>query len=261
MITVLKILGPLLVLTLGLIPIALQEKWWRLHDGRTNRHKHILWLLVGLMILAAVINVCLAWSDHKDSIQHASKIDTLLAANQALSSQVDLKTTQIVALTEANAKLSQNISDSITGGKSYCCLKFYDHGDGVVLPVVEHRGEYPLYDVSVNLLDLDLWTEGYKEHNIEKMENGQWVHGSLSPGQSLLLDPLSLEGRNIVRMRATISARNGALLQMIHGRKIGKMWQFAMELTRCPTNALVAEEIPDGFPKDQNGHYDWNCKD
>jgi sulfate adenylyltransferase subunit 1 (EFTu-like GTPase family) len=116
MMTVLRIVGPLFVLVLALITIALREKWWRLHDGRTKRHKYIVRLLVVLTSLVAISSVCLAWADYKDSIRLALKVDTLLAANQELSSQVDLKTTQIVALSEANAKLSQNISDSITGG-------------------------------------------------------------------------------------------------------------------------------------------------
>ncbi len=254
MMTVLRILAPLLVFALGFIPIILQEKWWRLHDGRTKRHRHVVWLLVGVMALAAMINGCLAWSDY----MHASKVDILL---QDLRGQVDLKTTQIVALSEANAGLSQNIADSIIGGSSYCCVEFSNYRDDVILPMVKHRGKHPLYDVTVNLVDLDRAIESYKEHGLEKMDNGQTVRGNLAPGQVFMLAPISLRGRNLVRMRAIISARNGGLMQMIHGRKIGKMWQFAMELTRCPNNELVAEEIPEAFPKDPNGRYDWNSGD
>jgi hypothetical protein len=160
------------------------------------------------------------------------------------------KNEELRALGEKNAELNEYIRQYLTGGDSYCCVGFSNLGDDVIRASVRHVGQYPVYSVEVILDDMDNWGDS------------DTAHGDLFPGRGLELSQFSVKGKKLVRMRAVIGARNGVLMQMVHGRKIGKLWQFATQLTRCyPENALIAETIPDGFPKTKDGKYDWNCRE
>ena len=74
----LKLLVPIVVLVIGFIHVALQEKWRKIHDGRTNRHKRVIRSLVLLMCLGTVGTCGIVWWDAVESSRQASQIDELL---------------------------------------------------------------------------------------------------------------------------------------------------------------------------------------
>jgi len=92
--------------------------------------------------------------------------DKIQFANERAEFEKELR-----AKSEEIAKLNIFIKESITGGDSYCYIYFGDAGNNMITPIIHHEGKYPLYDITIRLIDMDLWGEGQKENDQEKINS------------------------------------------------------------------------------------------
>src|SRR5262245_49338891 len=61
---------------------------------------------------------------------------------------------ELRAKSDEIAELNRTIAKSITGGDSYCYLRLANlHSQGALLNLI-HQGKYPLYDISIRIVDL-----------------------------------------------------------------------------------------------------------
>jgi hypothetical protein len=75
-----KLLAPIVVLAIGLIPIAFQEKWRQWHDRRRNVHKFVMALHIGLMCVLTLVTCAIVWHDDRESSSLKTDISKLRQA-------------------------------------------------------------------------------------------------------------------------------------------------------------------------------------
>lgn len=71
----LKLIVPILTLIVAIFYVALQEKWWKIHDDRRARHKWFMSVLVFLFVLSAIANCVILCVDEHNANIMLSKID------------------------------------------------------------------------------------------------------------------------------------------------------------------------------------------
>ena len=199
------------------------------------------------------------WEAQKSSRE---KLDFQKQLNKK-NEELQTKTDTISELSKKIVEQSNFITESFVGGDSFCYLEFGIFADGSVLPIIHQKGKYPMYDVRFNLMDLDMWVAGIKPSNDELLDKSvkKFNVGNLGPGLVLDLDVFRVKERELIRLKADFVARNGKFIEMIHGRKNERgTLQFAIKVIVFGTNITLFERIPDWFPKDEKGCYDWNAK-
>lgn len=180
-----------------------------------------------------------------------------LEQNKA-SSSIDAKNQEII-------ELNREIRESITGGNSFCYIRPTTNTPPII--TVEHSGSHPLYDVSCRITDVDehktvFAKTGDRAVTQEYIDRMNVVNlGGIGVGLTGFISPvLSLEGDR-KRFNIFISARNGSWTQLLrmHKRDDG-VWISAIKVTRGygDERVLLLEEIPEDYPRDSEGHVDWN---
>lgn len=152
----------------------------------------------------------------------------------------------------------------ITGGDSVCYLTGNmgtQHHPHQVDPVwIVHHGRYPLYDIQIRIVDIDLstalvetpmWLERRNEYEtLTKL-------GSLIPGHAADINvALPIHPDSTVRnFNIFFSARNGSFTQLLRFRKIDGQWLRATKVVMAKT---MYEDVPEGYPRDANGQVNWD---
>lgn len=147
-----KLLGPIVVLVVALINVALLSKWRRLHDARTEAHRQVVRGLIFLLILGTVITCIVVCNDDRKA--------------SMLATEVRLKTQRIIDLAETNAVLGVRLADLadrnssfMSGGNNYCYFDLvepYDPTNCIAWYII-HTGpdrNVPVYQVRGYIQDL-----------------------------------------------------------------------------------------------------------
>lgn len=219
------------------------------------------WILIG-SIVVVLSGFWEAKKSFKEKGEFEGKLNLKNEQLLSKSEQLQEKTDMVANLSMVIAKQNEFIKESFVGGNSYCYLSFSNYSDGLIVPLINHKGKYPLYDIKLRLLDLDLFDEGIKLENNEISDASSKYYnvGNLGPGAIQALQTFKITEKELVKMKADISARNGVFIEMIHARKTDKLWHFAIKVIRLHDSKTLFEEIPKSFPKDENGDYNWNEK-
>jgi len=165
---------------------------------------------------------------------------------------------------EEIASLNKKIADSIIGGDSFAYITptfFKDKSSPPYLTLV-HQGEHPIYDLSIRVVDLDVFErqvkEGYTIADLHKKEN-QFNVGNLSTSQASMLGPISIP-KNGIRLNIFFSARNGFFSESLRVRKVNDEWKTAIKVENTPTSGevkLLYEKIDIDFPLNKKGDVEW----
>ncbi|MCK5271858.1 MAG: hypothetical protein KAJ52_04750 [Sedimentisphaerales bacterium] len=219
------------------------------------------WMFIGSLIVV----FSGLWEAQKSSKEKGKFEKKLNLKNEQLlikAEQLQNKTEMVSKLSMEIAKQNEFIKESFVGGNSFCYLSFANDSDGLIIPFINHKGKYPLYDIKFRLMDLDLVGIGAKSNNNEKLGDFRKYYdiGNLGPGAVQSLQSFRIQEKELVRLKADISARNGVFIEMIHARKTDKLWHFAIKVIRLHDSKTLFEEIPRSFPTDENGNYNWNEK-
>jgi hypothetical protein len=149
----------------------------------------------------------------------------------------------------------------ITGGDSFCYVALANvSARGALLGVV-HQGQYPLYDVSIRIHNLDEFDRLGGPITLEKMARADTVItvGNLGPNQSAMWSKWSLPDADQQRYNIFISARNGFVSQLLRLQRVNGKWQSATKVTRDfdQNQVTLYERIDEDFPRDAAGQVQW----
>lgn len=165
---------------------------------------------------------------------------------------------------EEIARLNQQIAQTVVGGDSYCYVEFsYDAGfDDPFLKLI-HVGDYPLYDVSMVIRDIDEYEFLKDGHpTIEDLEKAEFSFPTrnLSPGERVKLYRLPVSpSETKKRYEIFITSRNGSLKEFVRLEKVNEQWKIAMKVQRDmkDKSEKLEEKIDSGFPINKDGQVDW----
>ncbi len=190
-----------------------------------------------------------------------SAAGALWAEKQKSGSERELKQKN-----EEIGKLSRKIAYSVTGGDSFCYLAFSLPDDGSINAMLTavHKGEFPLYDVSVRIVDLDKFDKHIKEQakltlgGIQKVQTNINI-GNIPALQAVTLGPWALSQSGEVRYNIFISARNGFITELVRLKRINEKWVSAYKVEAGPGHepGVLYEKIDPDFPKNEDGNVNW----
>ena len=160
---------------------------------------------------------------------------------------------------------SGEIADLITGGGSYAYIVpvVLNQTSGSLLLTLIHKGKYPLYDLSVRIVDLakfeKLGKQSYSWSDMQRDEV-QLPIGNVAPDSASTLKNLQMGGESL-RWNLFFSARNGFFTELLRVQRVGNEWKTALKVTRrtLPSSeqqTLFEKNDPD-YPLSKDGQVEW----
>jgi hypothetical protein len=125
-----------------------------------------------------------------------------------------------------------------------------------------HQGEYPLYDLTVRILDMDTFERKVQQNNsdFDKLrEEVQMSVGNIAPNQTSLLKTVQLDS-DPLRWNLFFSARTGFFTELLRVRRVGNEWKTALKVIRTRTpgkDQVLLERIDSGYPLGKDGQVEW----
>jgi len=189
----------------------------------------------------------------------------LWAAREQTVSERELKKKN-----EEIVELSRQIAYSLTGGNSYCYLVFSLHPESPLARLnIVHAGQFPLYDVSVRIVDLDKFETVVKSKarsnyrlTYADLEEAQqaFTIGNVKPGQAGDLGDWPMPKSREARYNVFFSARNGLFEECVRIKRIDGKWVSAYRVERRQGDKLetLYEKIDPTFPRDKDGKVSWD---
>ena len=119
-----------------------------------------------------------------------------------------------------------------------------------------HQGDFPLYDLTVNITDLDKINKyaGNPEyaHEYRKL----FSIGTMLPKQSNnLCKVLMLDQENSKSFNIFFSARNGMFHELLRIKKINNEWVSAVKV--FDGEKILLQSHSDKYPRNTVGEIDW----
>ncbi len=164
------------------------------------------------------------------------------------------------------ASLNREIAASVTGGESFCYLAMASLGvaetNTAILTIVQ-QGEYPLYDISVNIMDLQAFRRANEAGQIEQM--GQYQTnlqvGNMSSGSAMPIANWQLPDTNEQDYNIFFNARNGFFTQFLRLRRVGGSWKSATKVRKevigVDEPSTLYEQVDSDFPLNDQGQVEW----
>jgi hypothetical protein len=161
-------------------------------------------------------------------------------------------------------EINKQIASSITGGVSFAYIvpTFFDPTHNAPMLTLVHRGEYPLYDLTVRILDMATFDNTVRQYNLysDKLrEDVQLSITNIAPNQTSMLKIVQLDIAPL-RWNLFFSARNGFFTELLRIRRVGNEWKTALKVirTRSPSNdQVLLEKIDSGYPLSKDGQVEW----
>jgi hypothetical protein len=162
------------------------------------------------------------------------------------------------------AEIHKQIASSITGSASFAYIvpTFFDPTHNSPMLTLVHRGAYPLYDLTVRILDMATFDNMVRQNNAYSAKLREEVQVSISniaPNQARMLKTVQL-GSDPLRWNLFFSARNGFFTELLRVRRVGNEWKTALKVIRTPASSnelLLFEKIDSGYPLSTNGQVEW----
>lgn len=169
------------------------------------------------------------------------------------SDKLDRKNEEIIAL-------NHQINASIIGGDSY--YYFIPEGSSPCDALVEHVGDYPIYDAFAIITDIQ------KVKRLTLKEGLDFIStislGNLAPhASSWYRDVFRLEGTR-KQFLIQMSARNGHFYEEIQFIRREERWEWAVKVSVHRDRGagsgtdVVLEKYSEGFPLTESGTVDWD---
>jgi hypothetical protein len=188
----------------------------------------------------------------------------------ALNREIAVSQTELRKKSDIVAELNRDIALSVIGGDSYCYLEIGNRDDNGAILMVIHQGKYPLYDVNIRMVDVNMSNDIFNEtHQVTfgsmAKTDFNFNVGNLAPGSSVVLRPISLPSSQTIRYNIFISARNGSFVELYRIKNINGIRKSAMKIEKTiPSNANsgkpsipLKEMIDPEYPR-ENGKINWN---
>lgn len=171
--------------------------------------------------------------------------------------------------TEEIARLNAELAATVTGGNAFPSITVVSSKGSIPDNpnlIVSNDGKYPLYDVAIRIVDLDVFhekVEANPESTIEDVFAAQFTAslGNIAPNQIAHVGRLQLpKEKDLKGYNFFISARNGAVTQEFRFRRVGGTWRAATRISKEDLNGsrvILREAIDNGFPRNAEGSVTW----
>ena len=250
--------------TIALVLGGILTSFFGFLAGISKSEKTPKWIAWGSFIAGIVVLGAGIFSGYQDQITSASLQEKTEKIAEISQKNADLAS--------KNSELNQKIANLVTGGDSYGYVMISDPSKSNISDMtLSVRGGHPLYDVEVQVQDIQKFNE-YVRNEIRKHTTSGSIMsdfynriyktskifkiGNMSSNQGRFLGELSLpKNSNRARYHIFIYARNGRVLQHVEFRKIKGKWIRAEK--SFFNNKVVEKYIHPDFPKDERSKEFW----
>jgi hypothetical protein len=167
---------------------------------------------------------------------------------------------QAAAKSEEIASLHRRVAETVTGGDAWCHIVLSPTGRNDAVLTVVHQGEYPLYDVTARVVDLDEFDSQREALSFEQIAEGTFTIdiGNLAPNSASLMGHWTIPDREL-RWNIFFAARNGFFTQELRVRRVGDALAHATRITRRlgAEQEVVREDVTSEFPRGADGEVEW----
>lgn len=161
-----------------------------------------------LSLIGALLAAIGAFVSSAESNRQQNKAEAAQKLALSKSDEISQLAETIANQAEENAKLSKQIIGLTSGGESFTYLSFTKMGD-YWHPVVLHKGDFPLFEVNVRIVDLQE-LEAIQSPSLESVNRHFFEIDSLPVGQAHIHQALRFKIENANRsFNVFFSARNG----------------------------------------------------
>lgn len=241
--------------------------------GRINGVEKLLWMVVLFLLLFAEIRAIdrdrreYAQQQASARVEEQRNFQSVLKANQQEFQATADSLRALISSGQQVHKLTEKVLNNATGGDSFCyfTLGFPRPATGELLGMIIVKGEYPLHDVWMRLVDQARFQELLRERRPTTIQGlmsiGQrYVQLNDLPGASEKpLFELHFDNKTDKMFNITFGALNGNWNETYRLKRIKGEWREAIKVTRLsrPGNGkLLYEQVDPRYPK-RNGQIDW----
>jgi hypothetical protein len=167
---------------------------------------------------------------------------------------------QLAEKSDELATLNQKVADLVTGGKGFAYVQL-TLGSGLAQVFVINDTEYPLYDLSVRLVNLPKMEE-LKDRPMTLENMSQWqttfVVGNLGPHQATRVGTMQIPSdAQELRYNLFFMGRNGGTTEGYRARKVNGLWKVAIQVTRDGSGEKLYEKIDPELPHPPGRFVEW----
>jgi len=123
--------------------------------------------------------------------------------------------------------------------------------------VVVLDGKYPLYDVSVRIVDL---AQFEATQAVGALMGTTLSVGNLSPKLARLVGQITLPDADQARYNVFIMARNDPVTELLRLRRVNGEWKIAMRVQKDDGETgpvILKEQVDPAYPLNNAGQVDW----
>lgn len=156
---------------------------------------------------------------------------------------------------------NRKIYNAVSGGDSFCYMMFTagSKEPNSLLVLVLNEGRFPVYDVSLDVVDLSKSVNPNSFEELMENRTGFSV-GNLPPSMSRVLGRWKFSNTGLQNYRVFISQRNGYFIQDIQLRFLSGKWKMATRVKKglLPNAKVVFERVDPGYPRNSKGEVEWS---
>lgn len=158
-------------------------------------------------------------------------------------------------------ELNKYIVEAITGGNSFAYFDLTFTKEKSPTPVLIHKGEHPLYELAVRIVNLDKFEKKTKHSLSDMKKDDVFISlGTLAAHSTRLYDTIEI-GTEHLRLNLFFSARNGFFTESLRGQRVGNEWKTAVQVTKSsPTSGetkTLFEKVDPNYPRGKDGKVEW----
>lgn len=217
---------------------------------------------IGIIIAFVFLGGCSGWMLYIQARQ-AAKAEAGLREQMQANFELHGK---LVELTEANAELTRQNAEHLTGGDSFCFISF-NFQFGYACPVFVHSGKYTVFDVHARIIDLNRMRQNVARRQPAISDSLELPLGELPPGRVKINERFSISfiDENSQAFNIFFSARNGMWTELLRLRNVNGTWRSAIRVTRQTSadgspvtlREPIFERIDEEYPRKEDGTIDW----
>ena len=163
---------------------------------------------------------------------------------------------QLQKKTDDIVQLNRTITGLVSGGDSYCFfMPTIDYDKNTCQFLVVHKGQFPIYDVSARICDVERMNqlvqaqqqEGRSHFDLTAADSYIQL-GTIPVGRGIYLPPFPIGSVQKLSFSIFFGSRNSVFNQTIELRKVGNQWLSSDRVER--DGKVLFEFMNDEFPKD-----------
>jgi hypothetical protein len=222
--------------------------WWKDRATKSSIEERRIRIVRVLSFIAAVLVLGIGFKASIDDSRHQEEFAKQQSHIKELQNEIADKQARIEVLANETMGL-------VSGGKSFIWMRAIPDNDPNKLYVlVEHTGDYPVFDVRIQLMDdgsgkqIEKWTAGQALLSGDPKLN---KYGAITSSSYERLKARLLPSSNDATYVFLIRARNGTSIQELKLERSEMTWKQATRITSIPNGDIILEQCDKDFTKEK----------